>query len=66
MANVMQVRKQLAATFSTDKALCVATGDMAQLRRLMELTDDILSGRHDVPADIEAMSDEELLAALNA
>ena len=63
---VMKSRRTIAATFRADKALAVAAGDYAELRRLMELTDDVMSGRHDVSEEIEAMSDDEILAALEA
>lgn len=66
MMDIMQKRRALAATFLPAKAEAVARGDYAHLRTLMELTDDILSGHHDVPAEIAAMTDDELLTELQS
>ena len=66
MKTTMDTRKALAASFLADKAAAMVKGDYVELRKLMEPTDDILSGHHDLPAEYEAFSDDQLLAELSA
>lgn len=60
----MNQRRKLAASFYADKAAAMVAGDYVELRKLMELTDDIMSGRMD--AEPSGLTDDELLAELMA